>query len=351
MTVLASHSHASRISGAGSCTDPAPHSGVEWLWSGGAVGVAEWHCRGHDAERRPTEIVGRSYDLVVARRGAYARETDGVRVLALPGVVTFWNPGQMSKVSHPVPGGDVCSVFRIPPAGVRALLATYDPRAADAELPTFPADDVTLDGPTFLAHRVAVAAAAARDRSREICALAAEEHAMCFLHAAIALAHARAHSVRTRTPGRSPAATNRRATEYVMRVREVVARRFREPLTLGAIAAEVDCSPYHLSRIVSAHDGVPIYRLVIRTRLRAALDRVLGTTDSLTAVALDAGFASQSHFGDAFRREFGHAPGVLRRAHRTGAPHAGRRAGAPRPPWLATPVAHERWRQRAEMMA
>jgi AraC family transcriptional regulator len=111
-------------------------------------------------------------------------------------------------------------------------------------------------------------------------------------------------------------ASNRRAREYVMRVREVIARRFHEPLTLMAVSKAVGCSPYHLSRIVSAHEGAPIHRLIIRHRLRHALECVLGTKDSLSSIAIDAGFASQSHFGDSFRREFGCAPGMVRRLGR-----------------------------------
>jgi AraC family transcriptional regulator len=40
----------------------------------------------------------------------------------------------------------------------------------------------------------------------------------------------------------------------------------------------------------------------------------VATRDDLAAVALDVGFASHSHFTDAFRREFGRAPSEVRRA-------------------------------------
>ena len=109
-------------------------------------------------------------------------------------------------------------------------------------------------------------------------------------------------------------ATNKRAHEYVLRVREVIAARFREPLTLRDVAKAVGCSPYHLSRIVTAHEGVSIHRLIVRHRLQWALDRLRSTRYSLSAIALDAGFASHSHFTNAFRREFGCAPAQARRA-------------------------------------
>lgn len=143
--------------------------------------------------------------------------------------------------------------------------------------------------------------------------LALEESAVAFVHAALARATAvSSHVQRQRRMGVAEA-KNRYAADYAQRVHEVIAQRFHEPVTLNLIATEVGCSPYHLSRLVMAHEAVSIYNLVLKLRLRAALDRVLGSADSLSAVALDSGFASQSHFGDAFRREFGAAPGVLRR--------------------------------------
>ena len=45
----------------------------------------------------------------------------------------------------------------------------------------------------------------------------------------------------------------------------------------------------------------------------AALDAVLDGGDDLTAIALDAGFASHSHFTARFRSFFGCTPAALRR--------------------------------------
>jgi AraC-like DNA-binding protein len=98
-----------------------------------------------------------------------------------------------------------------------------------------------------------------------------------------------------------------------MRARAVLATRYREPLTLGTIARASGCSVFHLSRQFSRRFGVPIWRYVLRLRLRDALEQILETRDSLSRIGLSAGFASQSHFGDAFRTEFGCAPGQVRR--------------------------------------
>jgi AraC-like DNA-binding protein len=96
-------------------------------------------------------------------------------------------------------------------------------------------------------------------------------------------------------------------------VHEVVGREFQERLTLARIGRAVHCSPFHLSRLVAAVTGLPIHRLLVRHRLRRALDRVLDTRESLSAIAFSTGFSSHSHLTDAFRSEFGCTPAVIRR--------------------------------------
>ena len=59
--------------------------------------------------------------------------------------------------------------------------------------------------------------------------------------------------------------------------------------------------------------GTSIYDYVLQERLAHTLDAVLDCGDDLTAIALDAGFASHSHFTTRFRTFFGCTPGALRR--------------------------------------
>ena len=51
----------------------------------------------------------------------------------------------------------------------------------------------------------------------------------------------------------------------------------------------------------------------MRERLARTLNAVLDGGDDLTAIALDAGFASHSHFTARFRNFFGCTPAALRR--------------------------------------
>ncbi len=250
------------------------------------VGVAEWHCTGNDVESslQSAELSPTTYDIVVTRRGAYVRHCDGDHVLSHCGVATFWHPDSVYRVSHPIAGGDVCSVFRLPAEGVRAIMRTYDPAVKDREVLRFPANAVVLDGLSYLAHRVAIAKAnlpaSVGSNGRTNVApseltdpLALEESAVAFVHAALARATAvSSHVQRQRRMGVAEA-KNRYAADYAQRVHEVIAQRFHEPVTLNLIATEVGCSPYHSQ---SARHG-PRGRLDLQSSPQTPTTRGLGS--------------------------------------------------------------------------
>jgi AraC family transcriptional regulator len=77
----------------------------------------------------------------------------------------------------------------------------------------------------------------------------------------------------------------------------------------------VRVSVFHLCRTFRAVTGQTIHAYRTQLRLRAALERVEYASD-LSAVALDLGFSSHSHFTAAFRRAFGVTPSGVRRALR-----------------------------------
>ena len=95
-------------------------------------------------------------------------------------------------------------------------------------------------------------------------------------------------------------------------VKAYLAAHLCERLTLDEIARAVAVSPFHLARIFQQHAGVPVHRYLTQLRLRAALEQLAGGAHDLTALALELGFSSHSHFTDAFRREFGCPPSAAR---------------------------------------
>lgn len=301
---------------------------VETLHGARAVSILEWRCPGVDPYR-PAEELGTEYEIVVNRRGTFAREIRGKHGVVHAGMVTFWQPGDVYRIQHPLPGGDICSIIRLPATTVRELLSRHDVGAADAESPRVFADVLPIDGAAYVMHRLAVAAAWCAHTARgadRLATIEAEERALAFAEAVFAAAAERTRSARIRR-GPRPGGTRLHA-DYSERVEQLLATRFREPLSLDDIARAVGCSPFHLSRIVTATVGVPIYRLVLRLRLRHVLERLLETGDHISAIAADAGFASHSHLGGAFRREFGTTPSEVRRLGAKQLTHARRPAVA-----------------------
>jgi len=83
--------------------------------------------------------------------------------------------------------------------------------------------------------------------------------------------------------------------------------RFTEELSISEIAAAVEISPYHLMRQFRRHVGIPMHAL--QNQLRVGLGRRL-LRDGMPAseVALEVGFADQSHFSKRFKELVGAPP-------------------------------------------
>jgi AraC-like DNA-binding protein len=71
-------------------------------------------------------------------------------------------------------------------------------------------------------------------------------------------------------------------------------------------------SPVYLTQVFQQVEGLPLYRYHLRLRLARALD-LLPQYDDLTALSLDLGFSSHSHFSAAFRLVYGRSPSEFRR--------------------------------------
>lgn len=74
--------------------------------------------------------------------------------------------------------------------------------------------------------------------------------------------------------------------------------------SIGELAVAVRLSPDRLQHLFLAEVGVPLRRFRMWLRFRHTLEAV-ATGATITRAALDAGFASSSHFSHAFRATFG----------------------------------------------
>jgi AraC family transcriptional regulator len=94
---------------------------------------------------------------------------------------------------------------------------------------------------------------------------------------------------------------------------ELLHDRWREELTVTQIAADVGVHAVHLARTFRRHCGCTPGEFARFRRLERSLALLRGTRLSLAEVALDSGFADQSHFSRTFARCFGLPPGEYRR--------------------------------------
>ena len=115
-----------------------------------------------------------------------------------------------------------------------------------------------------------------------------------------------------REPSSRSAAHARRA-RVVERVKEAVAVAPAHAWSVASLAKTANLSPFHLCHVFRELAGVSVYDYVLRERLAQALRALLDGGD-ITAIALEAGFASHSHFTARFKRFFGSTPSALRRS-------------------------------------
>jgi AraC-like DNA-binding protein len=103
----------------------------------------------------------------------------------------------------------------------------------------------------------------------------------------------------------------------VARARALLDRRYPEHWTMTRLAREVGLSTAHLAEIFSREVGVPPFRYLVERRVERASELLRGTDLPITAIALELGFASSSHFSRVFRQLAGVPPREFRKASRT----------------------------------
>ena len=245
---------------------------------------AEWlRCEG--LSREPTaELDEPETQIVVTLGGAFVYHVGRQRRFVDANRVAFVRAGQTSRDSSPGRGDVDCLVLT--PA---------------AEL----VDGARLPQTSLASAQLQLAAArfASTLRARRsVDPLAAEEEAMWIVHEALAAERAE------QAPQPSAAA---RLAERAKALLSPVG----PPIGLPALARRLSVSPAYLTDAFRRAEGLPLMRYQLRLRLARALAE-LPRRDDLTALALDLGFSSHSHFSTAFRATMGLTPSEYRRQAR-----------------------------------
>ncbi|MDE7270988.1 MAG: AraC family transcriptional regulator, partial [Acetatifactor sp.] len=110
--------------------------------------------------------------------------------------------------------------------------------------------------------------------------------------------------------------------ELEQRVLLYLDRHFTEELSLDLLAKEFGVSRFHLSRLFSEKFQTTFPRYVNSRRLEYARELLAESNDSVTNIALDAGFGSSRSFFREFREAFHMTPNAYRRRHIRQAPRS-----------------------------
>ncbi len=91
-----------------------------------------------------------------------------------------------------------------------------------------------------------------------------------------------------------------------------IRERYREPLTLERIAAELLMSPYHLQRVVKRVTGLTPTKHVQKFRVEQAQILLKSTELNVAEIAYAVGFKNASHFSATFKKLTGSTPNEYR---------------------------------------
>ncbi|HEX7928562.1 MAG TPA: AraC family transcriptional regulator [bacterium] len=101
----------------------------------------------------------------------------------------------------------------------------------------------------------------------------------------------------------------------VGRARSYIREHMGDEISLAAIAAVADVSPFHFSRLFTAVTGETVFGYVSRVRIRTAADLLVGNPrQAVTDVALTVGYQTPSAFNRVFRATLGVSPTRFRTA-------------------------------------
>ena len=268
---------------------------VQSLLDTRSVAIRTVCCAGGCAHRGPEEHAGTT-ELVFPYRGVWVRHVSSEQAVADANHVLFFNAEEGYRASHPVDGGDASFVLALPEPLLEEIAPAGSLVRAGGRL-AFKHRSLRIDA------RAQALVALLRHSLREDIAESLEAESLALTLVTRALGPRTAH----------PPAGIRARRRLVDRAKLLLASDLGRRWTLAEIAAEVGGSPVYLTQVFRTVEGLPLYRYQLRLRLAKALDLVAARED-LTAVALDLGFSSHSHFTSAFRQAYGSSPTAFKRA-------------------------------------
>jgi AraC-like DNA-binding protein len=102
---------------------------------------------------------------------------------------------------------------------------------------------------------------------------------------------------------------------HLLRAKDIVDARFREPLDVPSLARAAYLSPAHFSREFRRAFGETPHQYLLTRRLERAAAMLRNTDRSVADICLTVGLRSVGSFTTSFRRVYGVSPTAYRAAH------------------------------------
>lgn len=282
--------------------------------------LTDFSCR---ACRHPpgAEEFNEDPSVVFVRRGVFMRRQDGDSLVADSSRILFFNPRHPYRISHPVDGGDDCTIMTVALPLALEIVARHAPRAAERAVQCpFPGTSAPADRNLWIGHYELLTHAASRP------GLETDDLLLDLLETIVRASQAEVRRHRRRALARVRCRTAARHRDLVQAAIVAIRRDLADPPGLGRLAGALGCSAFHLSRVFREVAGCSMREFLATARTRAAADAIARGALSLTDVALELGYVDHSHLTRAFRKEWSITPSEFRgRAKRISA-HRGTRS-------------------------
>jgi len=262
------------------------------LASGEGWWVNDFTC-GAGPHDRPFQEQHTTVCIAAVTEGTFQyRAREGAAVL-VPGGVLLGNHDCCFECGHEHATGDRCLAFNFMPDQLQAIAASVPGvRRATFAIPSLP--------PMLPLMPLLARAEAARDDAD---AVELEELALRIAGAVLSTL-ADSHRALPQPSRRD----ERRIGDALRRIEAQA----HEPLALADLARGACMSRYHFLRTFRRMVGMTPHQYVLHTRLHRAAVRLRRSDDSVSAIALDAGFGDLSTFNRRFRRVMGKSPTAYR---------------------------------------
>jgi len=109
---------------------------------------------------------------------------------------------------------------------------------------------------------------------------------------------------------------------HLLRAKDLIDARYREPLDVATLARAARLSPAHFSREFRRAFGETPHRYLLTRRLERAAALLRHTDRTVTEICFLVGLRSVGSFTTSFGRAYGMSPGAYRAAHPPATVHA-----------------------------